>query len=229
MWGYIDHKPLKGMRKKIKENMELQAKIPMVTHMDEIDVSKLWKVRKKEMKKVKDIKITFLPFIIKAVIEGLKKNPILNATLTPEEIIVKKYYNIGIAVATEQGLIVPVLKGADQKNILKLAKEIQDLAQRARDRSLDLQDLKGGTFTITNVGSIGGLFANPILNPGEAAILALGRIHDKVVVVGGKIQVRKVLPISLTFDHRILDGAHAALFANTLKEYLEDPARLLLS
>lgn len=228
MWGYIDHVPLKGMRKAIKEHMERQASIPMVTHMDEVDVTALWNVREKEKKKVKDIKLTFLPFIIKAVIAGLKEYPLLNASLAEGEIIVKKYYNMGIAVATDDGLIVPVIKGAEKKTILQIAKEIEEVADRAKKRTIDLQDLKGSTFSITNVGSIGGLFATPIINGDEAAILALGRIYEKPVVVNGAVKVRKILPLSLTFDHRILDGAVTALFTNKVKEYLEDPERLLL-
>ena len=228
MWGYVDHVPLKGMRKAIKEHMERQALIPMVTHMDEADVTVLAGIRDKENKKVKDIKVTFLPFILKAVIGGLKEYPVLNASLGDGEIILKKYYNIGIAVSTDDGLIVPVVKGADKKSMLYIAKEISDLAERARKRTIDLQDVKGSTFSITNVGSIGGIFATPIIHGDEAAILALGKICEKPIVVNGTIKVRKILPLSLTFDHRILDGAVAALFVNKVKEYLEDPDRLLL-
>jgi pyruvate dehydrogenase E2 component (dihydrolipoamide acetyltransferase) len=232
MWGYVDRVPLKGMRKKIKENMEIQARIPTVIHMDEIDVTDLYNLRKREKKKMPEgVNLTFLPFVIKALIIAAKKYPIVFSVLEGEEIIIKKYYNIGIAVATDDGLIVPVLKGTDQKSISQMAKELQDLAQKARERTLDLMDLKGSAFTITNVGSIGGLFATPIINPGESSILGLGRIHDKPVVSGNRIKtikVRKVLPISLAFDHRVYDGAHAALFVNALKEYLEDPEHLLL-
>lgn len=232
MWGYVDRKPLKGMRKAIAENMMKQAALPLVTHMDEADATRLYKLRTREKKKVPEgVKLTFLPFIIKAVVLALKKHPILNTSLEEDTIIYKKYFNIGIAVATEDGLIVPVIKGADKKSIIDIAKEIQTLAQKARDRKLDLMDLKGSTFTITNVGSIGGLFATPIPNPGDAAILALGRMYDKPHVVGKKIKAireRKSLPMSLTFDHRILDGAHAALFVNSIKEYLEDPDFLML-
>ncbi len=228
MWGYVDRIPLQGLRAQIKINMEKQASIPIVTHMDEIDVTKLWGIREKEKKKVKDVKLTFLPYIIKAVISSLKENKILNASLEQDAIVLKKYYNIGIAVATEEGLIVPVIKGAEKKSLIEIAKEIQKLSEQARQRTLDLMDLKGGTFTITNIGSIGGMYATPILNIGEAAVLALGKIHEKPLIINGKIQVRKVLPVSIAFDHRILDGAHAALFTNKLKEYLEDPDLLML-
>ncbi len=228
MWGYVDRIPLQGLRAQIKINMEKQASIPMVTHMDEIDVTRLWAIREKEKNKVKEVKLTFLPYIIKAVIASLKENPLLNASLEQDAIVVKKYFNIGIATATEEGLIVPVLKRAEQKSLIDLAREIEKLSQQAKQRALDIMDLKGGTFTITNIGSIGGMHATPILNVGESAILALGKISEKPLVVKGKIQIRKVLPVSISFDHRILDGAHAALFTNKLKSYLEDPDSLML-
>jgi len=223
--------PLKGLRKTIAENMTKQLNIPTATHMDEFDTQKLYKLREREKKRMSTIKLTYLPFIIKAVTLALKKYPSLNSHLEGENIIVKKYYNIGIAVATEGGLMVPVVKDTDKKSIMDIAKEIEDLAQKARDRTITLEELKGSTFTITNVGSIGGLFAHAIINPGNSAILALGRMYDKPVIFGNKIKtikVRKTLPISLTFDHRVLDGADAALFANAVKEYLEDPDSLLL-
>src|SRR3989338_1230187 len=228
MYGYVDRIPLQGLRAQIKINMEKQAAIPIVTHMDEIDVTVLGNIREKEKKKYKDIKLTFLPYIIKAVIGSLKENKLLNASLEQDAIVLKKYYNIGIAVATEEGLIVPVVKGAEKKSLLDIAKEIQKLSEQARQRTLDLMDIKGSTFTITNIGSIGGRFATPMLNIGESAILALGKIYEKPLVINGKIQIRKVLPVSIAFDHRILDGAHAALFTNKMKEYLEDPDQLML-
>ncbi len=133
-----------------------------------------------------------------------------------------------MAVATDDGLMVFVVKKADSKSIHDIAFEMEGLAEQARNRSIDIKDLQGGSFTITNVGSLGGLFANPILNKDEAAILALGRAYDKPVVVKGKVVIRKVLPLSLTFDHRILDGAHAALFVNKVKELLADPEALFV-
>jgi pyruvate dehydrogenase E2 component (dihydrolipoamide acetyltransferase) len=232
MWGYVDRIPLKGMRKTIAQHMTQQASIPMVTHTDEIDVTKLYYLRKKEKKKAPEgVNLTYLPFIMKAIIVASKKYPLVNSTLAEEEIIVKKYHSFGIAVATKEGLIVPVVKRAETKTLFQLAEEIQNLAERGRKRELDIMDLKGGSFTITNVGSIGGLFATPILNTGEASILALGRIYDKPVVVGNRVKritSRKVLPVSLTFDHRIYDGATAALFMNMVKEFLEEPEFLMM-
>ncbi len=234
MWGYIDHVPLKSIRKSIARHMIQSAyTAPHVTHMDECDVTVLWEHREQEKAKAekKGVHLTFMPFIIKACIAALREYPYANSSLDDEheEIILKKYYNIGTAVDTEEGLLVPVIKGADQKSILDLAKELEDLAKKARERTLDLMDMKGGTFTITNIGSIGGMYATPIINYPEAAILALGRIYDKVTVNQQKnIVVRKYLPFSLAFDHRIFDGAYAARFASKLKEYLEDPDELLI-
>ena len=228
LFGYIDHIPLQGLRKKIRENMEVQARIPMVTHMDDANVSTLHKLKEDEKEKHPDLKLTYLPFIIKAAVQALKKHPYANASITDTEIILKKYYNIGIAVATADGLLVPVIKGANDKTINELAKELHDLGEKARARTIDIMDLKGGTFTITNVGSIGGTYATPVLTPGESAILALGKIQERAIIARGQIRIAKIMPLSLTFDHRIFDGADAADFMNTLKEYLEDPTKLLL-
>ncbi len=231
-YGHIKHIPLKGIRKVTAKNMvKSYLTIPHVTHTEEIDVTDLWNIREKEKKKLEKegVTLTFLPFIVKALIASLKKHPYLNASLDEEheEIILKEYYNIGIAVATEDGLLVPVIKGAEEKSLTELAQEMKALADKAKKRELDLGDFKGGTFTITNIGSIGGIFATPIINYPEAAILATGKIRDKPAVINNKVEIRKILPVSLTFDHRILDGAEAALFTNDLKEFLEDPDALL--
>jgi len=232
-YGRVLKIPFRGMRKKIAENMVLsEHKAVHVTHMDEFDVTKLWEIRKekKALAENQGYPLTFLPFITKACCIGLKAHPYLNSSLDEEDssIVIKQYYNIGIAVDTTDGLMVPVVKGADKRSIFDIAKEIYKLAEQARDRSIKLEDLKGGTFTITNIGSLGGLFATPIINYPEVAILALGRIYEKPVVVKGKLTVRKVLPISLAFDHRVVDGAYAARFANNLKKHLEDPDLLMM-
>jgi pyruvate dehydrogenase E2 component (dihydrolipoamide acetyltransferase) len=206
---------------------------PHVTHMDEADVTSLHRHREREKRiaESKGIKLTFLPFVVKACIAALKKHPNFNAAMDDEheEIVLKKYYNIGIAVDSDSGLTVPVLKGADQKSVFSIAREIFDLAERVRKREIDMGDLKGSTFTITNVGSIGGIFATPIINYPEVAILATGRIIDRLVVdKEGKIRVRKMMPLSLAFDHRVVDGADAAEFMNSIKEYLENPDLLMM-
>jgi len=224
---------LRGLRKTIARNMiQYQRATAHVTHMDEADMTELALIKEKEEKAFaeKGKKLTYLPFIIKAVVLSLKSFPYLNASLDEESgvIIIKKYYNIGIGVDTKDGLIVPVIKNADRKNIIRLAEEIEDLARLGRERKLDIKELKGSTFSITNIGSYGGTYATPIINYPEAAILASGRIQEKPRVVEGEITIRKVLPLSLAFDHRILDGGMAARFIKSVSQLLEDPGRLLL-
>ena len=223
MFGYIEHVPFKGIRKIIADNMlkSLQNSA-QITSMEDINITNLWNLREKEKLEFekKGIKLTFLPYIIKAVCEALKKHPYLNATLYEDDIVLKKYYNIGIAVETEEGLLVPVIKGVDKKELLQIAKELNELAEKARNRKLDLMDMKGGSFTITNYGSIGGTYGTPIINPGESAILGLGRAFDRVVLINNKPGNRIILPVSLTFDHQVLDGAEATRFLQTLKALL---------
>ncbi len=224
---------IKGIRKTIGERMVKSLfTAPHVVSMDEADVTELVSLREKEKKiaEEKGVKLTYLAFIIKAVIVALKQHPYLNASLDAQknEIVLKHYYNIGIAVDTPEGLMVPVIKNADQKSIMELAKETEELAEVARTRKIKLSDLKGNTFTITNIGSIGGIFSTPIINPPDVAILGVHRIRDMPVVINGEVRIRKILPLVLSFDHRVLDGAQAARFMNTLIEHLEDPDLLLL-
>ena len=233
MWGYVERVPLRGIRRATANRMiEAKTKAALVTHMDVADVTELVNIRNKEKVNAEKegIKLTYLPFIIKAVIEGLKEHHYVNSSIDEEteEIVLKKYFNIGVAVDTPDGLMVPVIKGADQKSIMNIAKEIMSLADKAKQRKLDLMDMKGGSFTITNVGGIGGVYATPIVNFPEAAILATGGIKEHPLVRNGKIEVRKILPLSLTFDHRIFDGAEAARFVNDVKKHLEDPDLLLI-
>lgn len=230
-FGYIDRAPYEGVRKAVGEHMvKSMFTIPHVTHTDMADVTDLWTLREKAKVKaeIDGIKLTFLPYFIKAAAQALQKHPYVNAELNEEErvIILKKYYNIGIAVDTEEGLMVPVIKGADAKSINAMAKEIDELAQKARTRKINPMDMKGGTFTITNIGSAGGgWFATPVIHYPQAAVLATGMIMDMAVPINGKVTVRKMLPLSLTFDHRIFDGAEAARFVNTIKENLANPQK----
>jgi pyruvate dehydrogenase E2 component (dihydrolipoamide acetyltransferase) len=200
--------------------------------MDDADVTELWKIREKEKKVAegKGIKLTILPFIIKAVIAGLIEHPYLNATLDEEnaDILLKKYFNIGLATDTPEGLMVPVVKNAKEKSIFELAQESAQLAEKARNRTIDLADLKGGTFTITNYGAVRGTYGTPIINYPEVAILGIGRIQEIPVARNGKVVVRRILPLSLSFDHRVVDGAEAARFLNTIISRLEDPDLILL-
>ncbi len=231
-FGFIDRAPYDGVRKAVGEHMvKSMFTIPHVTHTDMADVTDLWTLREKAKVKaeIDGIKLTFLPYFIKATADALQKHPYVNAELSEEErvIILKKYYNIGIAVDTEEGLMVPVIKGAEKKSINDLAKEIDELAQKARSRKINPMDMKGGTFTITNIGSAGGgWFATPVIHYPQAAVLATGMIMDMAVPVNGKVEIRKMLPLSLAFDHRIFDGAEGARFVNTLKELLGNPKSL---
>ncbi len=221
LWGYIDYVPLNNIRRVTAKHMtEAWQKAPQVTMMAEPEIKELIEFREKEAKKAekKDVKLTFLPFIMKACWKAMKEFPLLNSSFDEDsqEVIVKKYYNFGVAVDVDgEGLVVPVVKGVDIKTVYDIAKEIAELADKARKKKLDIQDMRGGTFTITNYGSLGGVFATPIINYPEAAILGIGRIRDNK------------LPLSLTFDHRILDGAYAVRFLNSMIIYLQKPQELL--
>jgi pyruvate dehydrogenase E2 component (dihydrolipoyllysine-residue acetyltransferase) len=226
-YGELERIPLRGVRRATAKRMhESVSTAAHVTHFDEADATALVNAREslKPRAVEKSVKLTFLPFIIKALVAAIKDHPLLNATLNneDEEIIVKKYYNFGIAVDVPDGLIVPVVKGVDQKSIFDLAGEIQTLAEAAKKRTLDLADLKGGTFSITNVGMIGGEAATPIINYPEVAILATMKIEDRARLKNGQVMAVKTLPLCLSFDHRVIDGAEAARFMNDLVAKLED-------
>jgi pyruvate dehydrogenase E2 component (dihydrolipoamide acetyltransferase) len=230
LFGYVDRVPLKGIRKITAEKMrEAVSNAALVTHHDHIDVTELSDVRQKEKEKAakKGVHLTYLPFIIKAVIWVLKKHPYVASSVEGNEIIIKKYYNIGVAIDTQEGLIVPVIKGADNKKLYELAKEVSDYVEKAKVRKIDLMDLKGGVFTITNIGVIGSTYFTPIVNYPETCILGTGRIEDRATVVDGKVVIRKIMPISFTYDHRVTDGAEAARFMNDLRAVLEKPKDLL--
>jgi pyruvate dehydrogenase E2 component (dihydrolipoamide acetyltransferase) len=232
-YGSLERIPLRGIRRSTAKHMrESLDKAAHVTHFDEADATKLTTLRDAMHKEAgaAGVKLTYLPFIIKAVVEAIKLHPTLNAMLDEEEeeIVVRKYFNIGIAVDVPDGLIVPVVKSVDQKSVIDIALEIQNLAQAARERTLDLADLKGGTFSITNVGVIGGYAATPIINFPEVAILATMKIEDRAKVENGAIIIRKTLPLCLSFDHRVIDGAEAARFTKDLIRFLEAPESLPL-
>jgi len=225
-YGELERIPLRGVRRATAKRMHQSVSTAAhVTHFDEADVTELVKIREslKVQATEKGVKLTYLPFIIKALLAAIKDHPLINAMLNDEdeEIIVKKYYNFGVAVDVPDGLIVPVVKGVDKKSIFDLAGEIQTLAEAAKKRSLDLADLKGGTFSITNVGGIGGEAATPIINYPEVAILATLRIKDRVRVKNGQVTAVKTIPLCLSFDHRVIDGAEAARFMNDFIDKLE--------
>jgi 2-oxoglutarate dehydrogenase complex dihydrolipoamide succinyltransferase (E2) component len=231
--GNEERVPVRGLRKIVAERMAKSIHTTaQVTHVDEADMTELMLLREasKATAEKRGVKLTFLPLIIKAVIPALKEFPYANASLDEQtnEIVLKKSYNIGIATDTENGLVVPVVKDADKKDVFEVAGEIQQLAAKARAGQLTLDDVHGSTFTITNQGSVGGLFATPIINYPESAILGTHTISKRPLVRDGKIEARDVMYLSLSFDHRILDGAYAARFVNKVISLIEDP-KLLLS
>ena len=232
-YGSVERVTIKGLRRSIAKNLLASMRTAaFVTGMDDADVSALWRLREKEKKTAlsKGIRLTFLPFLMKAVQHALKEHPMLNASVDEagEEIVVKKYYNIGVAVDTSEGLMVPVVKDVDKKTILELAKELQELSEKAKERKIKLEELKGSTFTISNFGSFGGTYATPIINYPDVAILGTGKISDRPWVKDGQIVIRKIISLSLTFDHRVIDGAEAAQFLNKIIGYLEDPDSIFI-
>ena len=231
--GEVERRPYRGIRRTIGKAMEnSKYTAPHVTHHDTVVVEDLVDTRARLKPKAEErgIKLTYMPFVVKAIVAALKEHPILNSQLNEdeEEILVKRYHNIGIAVATDAGLMVPVVKDADGKGMLTIASEVNELAAKARDRSISREEMQGGTFSITNFGAIGGEYATPIINYPETGILGLGELKQRPVVEDGEVVAKWTLPISLSIDHRVIDGADAAQFANTLMEYLSNPELLLL-
>ena len=225
--------PYRGVRRTIGEQMATSKyTAPHVTHHDTAEIDQLVETREelKQTAEEKGTRLTYMAFVLKAVVAGLKEYPILNSELDEEEGVIrlKNYYNIGIAVATDAGLMVPVVKNVDEKGLLELADEVQELAAKARDRSISREEMQGGTFTITNFGAFGGEYATPIINYPETAILGLGAVEQRPVVEEGEVVAAHTLPLSLAIDHRVIDGAEAAKFTNTVKEYLAEPTKLLL-
>ncbi|MFC0301558.1 dihydrolipoyllysine-residue acetyltransferase [Virgibacillus soli] len=224
---------MSGIRRAIAKAMvNSKHKAPHVTLMDEVDVTELVLHRKK-FKQVgldQGIKLTYLPYVVKAIVSALKRYPILNASIddSTDEIVQKHYYNIGIAADTDKGLLVPVVKDADKKSIFDISKEINELADKARDGKLTAEEMKGASSTISNIGSAGGQWFTPVINYPEAAILGIGRIAEKPIVRDGEIVIAPVLALSLSFDHRIVDGATAQLALNQIKRLLNDPQLIMM-
>ncbi len=231
--GPVERLPLRGIRRTTARNLlASQQRTAFVTVMEEADITDLSLLRSREQEVVEshDTHLTFLPFFIKAVQHALRDYPAFNASIDDagETIILKKQYHFGIAVETPDGLMVPVIRNVEQKSILDLAAEIQVLGQKAHARTITLEEMKGSSFTITNFGHFGGLFATPIINWPDVAIMGFGRIAERPWVHGGTITIRTILPISLTFDHRITDGVTAARFLTRVVGYLADPALLFI-
>ena len=203
-----------------------------MTVFDEVEITKLIDVRnnfKARMAK-EDIKLSYLPFILKATAQALKEFPALNSEMDLEggKLFLKKYYNIGIAVDTQEGLVVPVIKDVDKLSIKELAVKVAEIAEKARNRSLTMEDMKNGSFTITNFGSIGGQFAVPVINYPQAGILGIGRIVEKPVVKDKTVVPGSLLPLSISVDHRIVDGGEVSRFLNRLMEFLGDPVSMIM-
>lgn len=234
-WGPIRLEKMSKIRKTIAAKMhESWTTVPRVTNFDDADITRLEAVRQasKQDYAHKGIKLTTMPFVIKSVALALREHPLLNASLDAEgeQIIYKEYVNIGIAVDTERGLIVPSLRNADKLSIPDIARALAEIAEAGRTGSFSLEDLRGSTFTISNLGAIGGTYSTPIINVPEVAILLTGRSRKlPVVVEEDKIEPRLMMPLSLSYDHRLVDGAAAARFLNSVIEYLEAPGRLLLA
>jgi pyruvate dehydrogenase E2 component (dihydrolipoamide acetyltransferase) len=226
-WGPVSKKPVTPLRKVIARRMaESWNTVARVTQFDDIDFTKLGELRKKfaAAYEAKGVKLTLTPFVLKAVAETLKKHPIFNSSLdeVANEIVIKEYVHLGIAVDTDQGLMVPVIRDVDKKSLLDLAKELEALAAKARDRKITADEMKGGTFTISNQGAIGGAHFTPIINLPEVAILGLGRGALKPVVREGKVEIRMMTPMALSYDHRVVDGGSAARFTVDLLKAFED-------
>ena len=232
-WGEIERKPMSGIRRKTSERVsEAWQTIPHVTHFDQADITDLEELRQRFAEKAEEAggKLTITAIALKVVASALKVFPQFNASVdaAAEEIIYKKYCNIGVAVDTDRGLLVPVIRNADKKNILELAVELTELSEQARNRKITIEEMQGGSFTLTNLGGIGGVNFSPIINSPEVAILGMARAARQPVFVDGQIAPRLTLPLALSYDHRLIDGADAARFLRWVAEALQQPLLLAL-
>lgn len=231
--GEVERVPITHLRKTIANAMRASKhNAAHVTHVDEADVTDLvshYRRAKPVIEERTGVRFTLLPFFIKALVATLEKYPIFNASVDEErqEILFKKYYNIGVAVETPEGLIVPVLRDADRKDMVELAAEVTDKAERARSRELTLDEIRGGSCTLTNIGPLGGVFATPIINQPELAIVGLHAIKERPEVVDGEIAIRKMMYLSISFDHRYIDGAEAARFMSDIVRLVSEPMVLM--
>lgn len=224
--------PMTRMRTRIAERLvDAQATAAMLTSFNEVDLGEVMEIRKRyrdSFEKKHGVRIGFMSFFAKAAIEALRKFPVVNASIEGNDIVYHDYFDLGIAVSTDRGLMVPVLRDADLMSFADIERSIGDFAGRARDGKIGVDELSGGTFTITNGGVFGSLMSTPIINPPQSAILGMHKIQDRPMAVGGEIRIRPMMYIALTYDHRIIDGREAVQFLVSIKESLEDPARLLI-
>jgi pyruvate dehydrogenase E2 component (dihydrolipoamide acetyltransferase) len=227
-WGQVEREAMSNIRRKTAEHLgQAWATIPHVTQFAKADIGEVEELRKRFSKNVEatGAKLTLTAILLKVVASILKEFPQFNASvdMANDEIVYKKYYHVGVAVDTDRGLLVPVIRNVDRKNIMELAVELQQVAEKARDRKLSLEDMQGGTFTITNLGGIGGSFFTPIVNAPEVAILGVARGQMEPVYLNGQFEPRLMLPLALSYDHRLIDGADGARFLRALVEHLEQP------
>jgi len=210
---------------------EAQNTAAMLTTFNEVDMSAVMQLRnryKDLFEKTHNVKLGFMGFFVKACVQGLKEIPAVNGEIDGSDIIYKNYYHIGVAVGTEKGLVVPVVRDCDQKSLAQIEKEIADLGRRARDGTLKIEEMQGGTFTISNGGVYGSLMSTPILNAPQSGILGMHKIEERPVAVAGKVEIRPMMYLALSYDHRLVDGREAVTFLVRVKEILEDPARLVV-
>ena len=215
-----------------KRLKEAQNTAAMLTTFNEVDMSMIMQIRKdnkEEFEKIYGVKLGFMSFFVKACVNALQTFPAVNAEIQGEEIVYKNYYNIGVAVGTDKGLVVPVVRSADQMSFADIEKEIINLGGKARDGQLSIEELQGGTFTITNGGIYGSMLSTPILNPPQSGVLGMHNIVQRPVVINGKIEIRPMMYLALSYDHRIIDGKEAVSYLVRVKEILEDPRRLFLN
>ena len=224
--------PMTRLRARIAQRLiEAQSTQALLTTFNEVDLTATQELRgryKERFEKEHGVKLGFMSFFVKAAIEALKKFPVLNASVDGNDIIYHEYYDIGVAVSTERGLVVPVVRDADGKSFAAIEKEIAEYARKAREGSIALEDLTGGTFTITNGGVFGSLMSTPIVNAPQSAILGMHKVQERPMVVSGQIAVRPMMYLAVTYDHRIIDGREAVQFLVAIKDALEDPGRMLL-
>ena len=220
-------------RKRIAEHLlEAQHATAHLTTFNEIDMSAVSALReriKERVEKERGVKLSFMPFFVKAACQALEAYPVVNAQIDGDSIVYKHYVNMGIAVASDAGLVVPNIKDADRKGMIEVSSDIVAIAKRARDGKLTMDDLTGGTFTITNGGVFGSLVSTPIINYPQVAILGLHKIQDRPIAVNGKVEIRPMMYVALSYDHRIIDGQQAVLFLVRIKELMEDPATMLIA
>ncbi len=224
--------PMTRLRKRIAERLlEAQHSAAILTTFNDINMKEVVELRaryKEQFEKVHGTRLGFMSFFVKATVEALKRFPDVNASIDGDDIVYHGYYDVGVAVSSPRGLVVPILRDADTMSLAEIEAKIREFGAKARDNKLTVEDMTGGTFTISNGGVFGSLMATPIINPPQSAILGMNRMEDRPVVVNGEIVIRPMMNVALSYDHRIIDGRESVGFLKTIKEFIEDPARLLL-